>query len=75
MESGASIYGREWAMTDKDGQVMTGAQALVESLERVGVDVVFGSVDERPARAGGDPGGCHVLPYGIPCILASDPRR
>ncbi|MHA6511495.1 acetolactate synthase large subunit [Tessaracoccus sp. Z1128] len=29
-------------MTQKDGQVMTGAQALVESLERMGVDVAFG---------------------------------
>nr|WP_257787359.1 acetolactate synthase large subunit [Tessaracoccus aquimaris] len=30
------------AMADTDGQVMTGAQALVESLERMGVDVAFG---------------------------------
>ncbi|SHI33332.1 acetolactate synthase, large subunit [Tessaracoccus bendigoensis DSM 12906] len=29
-------------MADTDGQVMTGAQALVESLERMGVDVAFG---------------------------------
>ena len=29
-------------MTQTDGQVMTGAQALVESLERMGVDVAFG---------------------------------
>ncbi len=29
-------------MTQTDGQLMTGAQALVESLERMGVDVAFG---------------------------------
>ncbi|AQX14896.1 acetolactate synthase large subunit [Tessaracoccus lapidicaptus] len=29
-------------MAQTDGQVMTGAQALVESLERMGVDVAFG---------------------------------
>ena len=29
-------------MAETDGQVMTGAQALVESLERMGVDVAFG---------------------------------
>ena len=29
-------------MTQTDGQLMTGAQALIESLERMGVDVAFG---------------------------------